>query len=1095
MPRAWGAVALRSHFGLAVGLVVLMVAFSTHPAIAQPDLGWGGPTVVDQHLQGPASDPQIAMDPIGRATVVWRHVGGGIANIWGNRYIPGFEWRAPRLVEAIGGDASEPQVAMDANGNAVSVWRQGNSVFENRFVVGSGWGTPTALESEAPPAEDPQIAMAPGGNATAVWRQSDGANTFDIYASRYVLGSGWETPTTLETSIFSAREPQVAMEVGGYATVVWEQSDGTFQRIYASRYAPGFGWSVATLIDAGPGLANQPQVAMDENGHAMAVWVQTQNGSSFSVYASRYVPGTGWGAAALLENDLGFAFDPQVALDGLSNAIAVWRQVNGTVQTIYANRFAPGFGWGVAEVIDGGASDSFGPQVALDRGGNATAVWYQDDGAYLSIHANRLLPGIGWGAPSLIEALTENAFAPQVAEDDSGDATAVWQHSDAMGGSSVYASRYASGAWGPATLVEYDDWGDATQHQVAMDIAGNAIAVWSQPNGGTQRVVASHFEPGRGWTIPIRIDRGRDFLFAVEPSVAFDDSGRAVVIWVQFDGAALVIYARHYDPDAGWGFATAIGTGANIPSAPQVAVDASGRATAVWREHNGVDWSFHANRYEPGTGWDSPTVLGANASLVGAPQVAMEVGGNALAVWHQDDGAYLSIYARRYVLGLGWEPVQVIDAGAGVALEPDVAMDASGRGVAVWRQFDETSYSVFASRFVPGTGWEGAVPIDAGTHESSMPQIAMNPTGTAVALWRQRDASTWRVYANRYLPGSGWGSAALIDPNAGEAISPQVAVDVRGRAVAAWQQRDGSFWSIYANRFTPESGWGSAVRLDPNEGDGLAPKVAVDGGGNALAVWTQSDGTRRRVYANRFVEGTGVPELVITAPTETLTNDASVTVAGRTDPGVMVTIDGAPVGVDPDGAFSSTISLPDGLHIFEIEAVNTEGKSNSVTVTITVDTIPPPLVLTSPADGETSQIPAVTVAGTTEPGALVVVNGVFVAVGSGGGFSMELALVEGENVITVVARDSAGNLARESLTVTFLNPLPGLEEDLQDARSELDATQDSLGATQDEVDAAQALLASQGNQLLVALVLLVVFAGLTGFLIVAYLRGRARSRR
>jgi len=37
-----------------------------------------------------------------------------------------------------------------------------------------------------------------------------------------------------------------------------------------------------------------------------------------------------------------------------------------------------------------------------------------------------------------------------------------------------------------------------------------------------------------------------------------------------------------------------------------------------------------------------------------------------------------------------------------------------------------------------------------------------------------------------------------------------------------------------------------------NVGDAFVPQIAVDGSGNALAVWHQFDGTVFNIWANRF---------------------------------------------------------------------------------------------------------------------------------------------------------------------------------------------------------------------------------------------------
>ena len=69
-------------------------------------------------------------------------------------------------------------------------------------------------------------------------------------------------------------------------------------------------------------------------------------------------------------------------------------------------------------------------------------------------------------------------------------------------------------------------------------------------------------------------------------------------------------------------------------------------------------------------------------------------------------------------------------------------------------------------------------------------------------MWYQHDGTRNDIWANRYTAGSGWGSAALIETNAGDALtSPQLAVDTTGNALAVWQQFDGIRNNIWANRF------------------------------------------------------------------------------------------------------------------------------------------------------------------------------------------------------------------------------------------------------------------------------------------------------
>ncbi len=73
-----------------------------------------------------------------------------------------------------------------------------------------------------------------------------------------------------------------------------------------------------------------------------------------------------WGDPVLIEiNNAGGAAFPQVTVDVNGNAVAVWFQSDGTRNNIWANRFTPAGGWGGTEFIrpEGTAGFAEFPQV------------------------------------------------------------------------------------------------------------------------------------------------------------------------------------------------------------------------------------------------------------------------------------------------------------------------------------------------------------------------------------------------------------------------------------------------------------------------------------------------------------------------------------------------------------------------------------------------------------------------------------------------------------------------------------------------------------------------------------------------------------
>ena len=416
-------------------------------------------------------------------------------------------WRTTELIETNNaGDANSPQVAIDASGNALAVWAQSDgtrlNVWANRYTAAtSSWGTAALIESDdLGGVANPQIAMDTSGNALAVWEQSDGSR-FNIWANRFTAANNsWGTAVLIENNdAGNASAPQIAVDANGDALVVWAQSDGTRFNIYSNRFtASSSSWAAPVVIEAdNVADAYSPQIAIDANGNAMAVWQQFEAGT-FNIWANRYTSATGkWGTAALIEtSNAGNASNQKIAVDTAGNALAVWTQFDGTTNHIYANRFtAASSSWGVAAVIRTGTGDTDRPQIAFDASGNALAVWDQHDGTRRNIHANRYIAATGsWGVPTVIESNAGGASRAQISVDASGNALAVWTQLDGTR-NNIFGNRFTSGtnSWGTAALVETGSVREGLSAEVAVNAAGNGVAVWTQFDGLRYNIVASSF--------------------------------------------------------------------------------------------------------------------------------------------------------------------------------------------------------------------------------------------------------------------------------------------------------------------------------------------------------------------------------------------------------------------------------------------------------------------------------------------------------------------------------------------------------------------------------------------------------------------------
>ena len=122
-----------------------------------------------------------------------------------------------------------------------------------------------------------------------------------------------------------------------------------------------------------------------------------------------------------------------------------------------------------------------------------------------------------------------------------------------------------------------------------------------------------------------------------------------------------------------------------------------------------------------------------------------------------------------------------------------------------------------------------------------------------------------------------------------------------------------------------------------------------------------------------------------------------------------------------------------GKKVCTYRAANLSDGSNSVSLQVTdnvISTSAPTLNVTSPTEGLLTNSNRVTVAGTAAAGSDAVtltsvkINGEVVSFGSGGAFSKEITLREGENEITVVAEDSIGKTTSVTRHVTVDTKAP-----------------------------------------------------------------------
>ncbi len=125
------------------------------------------------------------------------------------------------------------------------------------------------------------------------------------------------------------------------------------------------------------------------------------------------------------------ASTPQVALDPAGDAVVVWPRSNGTNTIVQAASRPAGGSFGVPVNLSAAGQSTQGePEAALDSAGNAVVVWSRSNGTNNIVQAASRPAGGSFGAPVNLSAAGENAYGPQAAFDQAGDAVAIWVRSN-----------------------------------------------------------------------------------------------------------------------------------------------------------------------------------------------------------------------------------------------------------------------------------------------------------------------------------------------------------------------------------------------------------------------------------------------------------------------------------------------------------------------------------------------------------------------------------------------------------------------------------------------------------------------------------------
>ena len=382
-------------------------------------------------------------------------------------------------------NASDPRVAIDANGDAVAVWVENNLVKAATKPVNMNWSTAVTLSGTG--ATTPRVVSDTNGNATAVWAENG-----VIKAATKPFGGNWGSTTSLSSA--GSSSPAIAVDAAGDVIATWISGNN----VQVSTKLFGGSWS--TKVNISSTSPSTPFIAIGgtgSNARAVIVWHGTVSGTNIVYTSTKLVTSGSWTTQLALSDTTRNAEFAKVAVDPSGNATALWYayDVSGTnysgVTVTSASRMSNGSWTDPVAISAPGMRNpaDLSSSLRVDNNGNVVAVWSTSfDGDSFNVEA---------------------AFKPVRAD---------WTSSTTLIDSNTYA---------------YD---------VAADVSalGDAVALYMFFNGSSIVIQSSESDTTgfnqNFWSVPLNVSVGASNGFPRVATTLIGNTLNAVAVWVNFDG-------------------------------------------------------------------------------------------------------------------------------------------------------------------------------------------------------------------------------------------------------------------------------------------------------------------------------------------------------------------------------------------------------------------------------------------------------------------------------------------------------------------------------------------------------------------------------
>ena len=355
------------------------------------------------------------------------------------------------------------------------------------------------------------------------------------------------------------------------------------------------------------------------------------------------------------------------------------------------------------------------------------------------------------------------------------------------------------------------------------------------------------------WGPPVKL-APNEWGQRAEPELAMNEAGEAVAVWKQFGPEQSTVVAKVRTPSGEWGPQETLSPEGSPYGDIDVAVGPAGEAVAVWsqipRFGSNSEYRIESSFRPAGGHWEPAVTLSDPEHESYSPQVAIAPTGRIVAAFY----GYLDspeIHPTVQVAekqGGQWSPPQALSGAANAAF-PKVEASTAGTTV-IWQSREVESEERWVEAANRTTGGEWGHPVEISGPESFEPEIGADAAGTAVAIWNSFYGKEGDYVEGSTLPvGGHWSEPTAISGRVwlGEFTGARLAVAPNGQTLATW-----SVWREPERRVEQrlveaasgrEGEWEEPTTLSAAGAWAVRPAVALDGQGDGAVAWWAANPT------------------------------------------------------------------------------------------------------------------------------------------------------------------------------------------------------------------------------------------------------------